>query len=210
MAERPAAPLKRDNRSQGALPQAALPAASAMNNAPATRDTTAALAAQHSRFLQFMRARIGDPATAEDILQAAYVKAIERGAQLRAKESSVAWFYRILRNAIIDHYRQQAARSRAMDTWAAEWSEAYEPKLKAEVCACILEAVSALKPEYRVAIEQVDLGEQSVEAFAQAQRTTANNASVRLHRARKAVAKQITTICGTNAIHECIDCTCKR
>jgi RNA polymerase sigma factor (sigma-70 family) len=181
-----------------------------ITQARSTRDTTAGLAERHGRFLHFLRARIGDPATAEDILQAAYVKAIERGAQLREAESSVAWFYRILRNAIADHYRQQAARSRAMDQWAAEWKEAYEPELKAEVCACIGAAVSALKPEYRAAIEQVDLGGQSVESFAKAQGTTANNASVRLHRARKAVAQQITAICGTCRIHECIDCTCKR
>jgi RNA polymerase sigma factor (sigma-70 family) len=178
--------------------------------AGSTRDTAAGLAAQHSRFLQFLRARVGDPATAEDILQTAYVKSLERGAQLREAESSVAWFYRILRNAIADHYRQQATRSRAMDQWAAEWNEAYEPELKSDVCACIQGAVSAIKPEYRAAIEQVDLGGQSVEAFAKAQRTTANNASVRLHRARKAVAKQIAAICGTCSKHECIDCTCRR
>jgi RNA polymerase sigma factor (sigma-70 family) len=177
--------------------------------ARAIRDTTAGLAEQHSRFLQFLRARVGDPATAEDILQAAYVKAIERGAQLREAESCVAWFYRILRNAIADHYREEAARSRAMNRWGADWDEAYEPELQAEVCACILEAVRALKPEYRAAIEQVDLGGQSVEAFARAQRTTANNASVRLYRARKAVAKQVTEICRTCGIPACIDCTCK-
>jgi RNA polymerase sigma factor (sigma-70 family) len=189
----------------------ALPGTFAMTApAPSTRDTAAALAEQHSRFLQFLRGRVGDPATAEDILQAAYVKAIECGAQLREAESSVAWFYRILRNAVADDYRREVARSRAMNQWAADWNEAWEPELKAEVCACILEAVRALKPEYRAAIEQVDLGEQSVESFAKAQRTTANNASVRLHRARKAVAKQITAICGTCAIHECLDCTCKR
>jgi RNA polymerase sigma factor (sigma-70 family) len=202
---------KRDNESRGAQPCAALPVTSAMTTAArSTRDTAAGLAARHSRFLQFLRARVGDPATAEDILQAAYVRAIERGAQLREAESSVAWFYRILRNAIADHYRQQAARTRAMDQWAAEWNETYEPELKSDVCACIREAVSAIKPEYRAAIEQVDLGGQSVEAFAKAQRTTANNASVRLHRARKAVAKQIAAICGTCAVHECIDCTCRR
>jgi RNA polymerase sigma factor (sigma-70 family) len=194
----------------GAKPSAALPATLAMTmTASSARDTTAGLAEQHSRFLQFLRARVGDPATAEDILQAAYVKAIERGAQLREAESSVAWFYRILRNAIADHYRRQAARSRAMNQWAAEWNEAYEPELKAEVCACILEAVRALKPEYRAAIEQVDLGGQSVESFAKAERTTANNASVRLHRARKAVAKQITEICRTCGIPACNECTCK-
>jgi RNA polymerase sigma factor (sigma-70 family) len=174
------------------------------------RDVAASLAEQHSRFLQFLRARVGDPAVAEDILQAAYVKAIERGAQLRAAESSVAWFYRILRNAIADHFRQQAARSRATSQWAVSWNETWEPELQKEVCACIGEVVRALKPEYRAAIEQVDLGGQPVESFAAAQRTTANNASVRLHRARKAVAKQLTAICGACAIHECVDCTCRR
>lgn len=179
-------------------------------NAPSTRDTAAGLAQRHGRFLQFLRNRVGDVATAEDILQAAYLKAIERGAQLRETESSVAWFYRILRNAIADHYRQQAARSRAMDQWAAEWQEGYVPETQPEICACIQEAVRGLKPEYRAAIEQVDLGGQSVESFARALGTTANNASVRLHRARKAVAKQITAICGLCCTHLCADCTCKR
>jgi len=175
---------------------------------PSTLDTVAGLASQHSRFVQFLRRRVDGPA-AEDILQTAYLKAIERGSQLRQSESSVAWFYRILRNAIADHYRRQASDTRAMDSWAAEWKEDYEPEIKSEVCACVSEAVQALKPEYRAAIEQVDLGGDSVESFAAAQHTTANNAGVRLHRARKAVAKQLTAICGTCATHHCIDCTCK-
>jgi RNA polymerase sigma factor (sigma-70 family) len=190
---------------------AALPASSTMSShAPAICDTTAALAERHGRFLQFLQNRVEDAATAEDILQAAYVKAIERGAQLREIESSVAWFYRILRNAIADHYRQLAARSRALDKWAAEWQEGYEYEVREEVCACIQEALRGLKPEYRAAIQQVDLGGDSVESFAKAQRTSTNNASVRLHRARRAVAKQLIAICGTCATHKCIDCTCRR
>ena len=180
------------------------------SHASATRDTAAALAERHSRFLQFLRNRVADAATAEDILQAAYLKAIESGSQLRETESSVAWFYRILRNAIADHYRQQAARARALDRWAAEWQESYEAEIPEEVSACIQEAVRGLKPEYRAAIERVDLGGGSVESFAKSQRTTSNNASVRLHRARRAVAKQLIAICGTCPTHKCIDCTCRR
>ncbi|MFZ0632128.1 MAG: sigma-70 family RNA polymerase sigma factor [Acidobacteriaceae bacterium] len=171
--------------------------------------TVAGLAENHSRFLQFLRRRVDDPATAEDILQSAYLRAIQHGNELRAAESSVAWFYRILRNAIADHYRQSAARSKAVDAWLREWDEGYEPALQAEVCACIGEVVRALKPQYRAAIEQVDLGGASVESFASAQNTTANNAYVRLHRARRAVAKQLTAVCGTCAKHACIDCACK-
>jgi RNA polymerase sigma factor (sigma-70 family) len=174
-----------------------------------TRATTAGLAAMHGKFLQFLRGKTGDSATAEDILQSAYLKAMEHGAELRETESSVAWFYRILRNAVADHYRRMEAQSRAMDQFAATWQEGYEPELQEETCACIQEAVRNLNPEYRAAIEQVDLAGGSVESFAGARNTTVNNAYVRLHRARKAVAKQLVAICGTCSEHKCIDCTCK-
>lgn len=173
------------------------------------QETMADLAKMHARFLQFLRGRVGDLATAEDILQAAYVKAIQHGGELRETESAVAWFYRILRNALTDYYRRNAARTKAMDEWLATWKEEYEPELVAETCACIQEVIQNLKPEYRAAIEQVDLGGESVDSFAKAQSMTPNHASVRLHRARKAVAKKLTAVCGTCAMHNCIDCTCK-
>lgn len=190
-----------------AAPEAGLDAGRAKSLAPGR--ATADLAAQHGRFLQFLRRRVEDAATAEDILQGAYVKAMERGAQLRETENSVAWFYRILRNAVTDHYRRQAVRSRALEEWAAAWQQEQVPEQAPEICACIQEAVRGLKPEYRTAIEQVDLGGASVAAFAQSERATANAASVRLHRARKAVARQLMAICGTCATHKCLDCTCK-
>jgi RNA polymerase sigma factor (sigma-70 family) len=178
-------------------------------NLTRTQDTMDDLARMHDRFLQFLRGRVSDAATAEDILQAAYVRAIQHGGELREAESSVAWFYRILRNAVTDHYRHNAARSKAMDQLVAEWKEDYEPELQAQTCACIQEVIRDLKPEYRAAIEQVDLAGESVESFARARSTTPNNASVRLHRARKAVAKKLTAVCGTCATHKCIDCSCK-
>lgn len=177
--------------------------------AKTSRRITAGLAQMHNRFLQFLRARVADPATAEDILQAAYLKAIEHGAEIRDSESAVAWFYRILRNAVADHYRRLDAHTRALDQWTAGWSEGFEPEFEAQACTCIQEVVRGLKPEYRAAIEQVDLGGQSVESFARAHSMTANNASVRLHRARKAIASRLTAVCGTCAVHQCIDCTCK-
>lgn len=164
----------------------------------------------HDRFLAFLRRQIRDPATAEDVLQTAYLKAVEHGAELREAESSVSWFYRILRNAIIDHYRRTAAHSRAMEQIVAGWKDGYEPELKAEACSCIAEVVRGLKPDYRAAIEQVDLGGMPVESFAASKNTTANNAYVRLHRARKAVAKKLIEVCGTCRTHFCIDCTCKQ
>jgi RNA polymerase sigma-70 factor (ECF subfamily) len=168
------------------------------------------IVAHQDKFLHFLRARVEDAATAEDILQSAYLKAMEHGSEIRDDESTVAWFYRILRNAITDHYRRRAARGRVHEGFAQEVPDSYEPELVQTVCACVGDVVHDLKDEYRTAIEQVDLGGKSIEDFAQTERISANNASVRLHRARKAIAKQLTTVCGACAEHKCLDCTCRR
>src|SRR3954454_4260125 len=176
---------------------------------PANHELVARFTAQRQRFLRFVASRVEDPATAEDILQAAYLKAIEQGSELRDEESAVAWFYRMLRNAVIDHYRRRAARTRAREAFVIEAEESYELEIKATVCECIGDVLGDLKPEYRIAIQQVDLEESSIERFAERENISTNNASVRLHRARKAVAKHLKTVCGACAEHKCLDCTCR-
>jgi RNA polymerase sigma-70 factor (ECF subfamily) len=168
------------------------------------------IVAHQGRFLGFLQARVEDRATAQDILQSAYLKTMEHAAEIRDNESIVAWFYRILRNAIADHYRRGAARERAYEGFANQAPSNYEPELAKTICACVEDVVLHLKDEYRTAIEQVDLGGKSVEDFAQTAQISANNASVRLHRARKAIAKQLTMVCGACAEHKCLDCTCRR
>lgn len=165
--------------------------------------------AQRSKFLSFVSSRV-DADLAEDILQSAYIKAMEHAGEIRNDESTVAWFYRILRNAITDSYRRQSAWTKAQDTFAAEAPTSYEPEMEQTVCACIGDVIQDLKGEYREAIQQVDLNGVSVQNFAASQGTTANNASVRLHRARKDLAKKLTSVCGACAEHKCLDCTCKR
>jgi len=166
--------------------------------------------AHHTKFLSFLASRVEDKTAAEDILQAAYIKAIEHGSEIRDEESTVAWFYRILRNAIADHHRKVSARTRAHETYTEDLPVSYEPEIAQTVCACIGDVIRDLKDEYREAIEQVDLGGVTVESFAQSHNTNANNASVRLHRARKAVAKKLIAVCGACAEHQCLDCTCRR
>ena len=60
------------------------------------------LVASHREFLAFLEPRLPSRALAEEILQSAFVRAMEKGGALRDEESAVAWFYRVLRNALID------------------------------------------------------------------------------------------------------------
>ena len=170
------------------------------------------LVGSHRRFLAFVERRTGDRALAEDILQDAFVRGLERGGEIRDADSAVAWFYRLLRNAVVDHFRRAGARQRTLAGLARELADAVEPppELRAELCACVGELAATLKPEYAEAIQRVEIEGMAVSAYAATAGITAGNAAVRVFRAREALRKQVRAACGTCAEHGCLDCSCGR
>lgn len=185
--------------------------------------TISGLIDQRGRFLAFVRRRVADPAVAEDILQSAYLRAIERSADLRQNDSAKAWFYRILRNAIIDHYRRRVSEVSGIDGWLVSLSaspgfltaEDGQPALatnpeveRKEVCPCIETILDHLSPSYSGLLREVELEETSLADFARRHAITATNAAVRAHRARAAFKRALERICGSCAIAACADCTC--
>ncbi|HET7295287.1 MAG TPA: sigma-70 family RNA polymerase sigma factor [Vicinamibacteria bacterium] len=177
---------------------------------PESSPVVAVLVENHRRFLAFLERRVGSRAQAEDILQAAFVRGIEKSGSIRDAESAVAWFYRLLRNAVVDHYRRSGTEARLFPAEASEESAAYEPEIRAELCACLRTLLPALKPAHAEIVERVDLNEEPVASVAAALGITPNNAAVRLHRARASLRKQLERSCGTCAIHGCLDCGCRR
>jgi RNA polymerase sigma factor (sigma-70 family) len=167
----------------------------------------------HRRFLSFLERRVNSRDVAEDILQDVFVRGIGRIESLRDRESVVAWFYRMLRNAITDHYRRRGAEERALSGFAREPREEVGPApdkaLMEAVCECVRSLVEKLKPQYGEAIRRVDLEGMSVQGFAIEAGITASNAGVRLHRAREALRRQLLLTCGTCVTHGCLNCTCE-
>jgi RNA polymerase sigma-70 factor (ECF subfamily) len=127
-----------------------------------------------------------------------------------SEESTVTWFYRVLRNAIIDHYRRGGASQRALAAFASELEAQVEPDLDTRdaVCQCVTSLAGTLKPEYAAALRRVEVDGISVREYAAEAGVTANNAGVRLFRAREALRKRVASACGTCAEHGCLDCTC--
>jgi RNA polymerase sigma factor (sigma-70 family) len=169
------------------------------------------LADNHRRFLAFLERRVGSREAAEDILQDAFVRGIGSAGSLRDRESAVAWFYRLLRNAITDHFRRRGAEARALERYAAEPADTAvgEAELTEVVCACIRSLLATLKPEYAAALQRVEMDGVAVGDFAREAGITANNASVRVHRARLALRRQVERSCGTCATHGCYQCECR-
>jgi RNA polymerase sigma factor (sigma-70 family) len=167
---------------------------------------------QRRQFLAFVQRRVPDFGLAEDILQSAYLRAFEHRDNFKPGEPAVAWFYRLLRNAVIDSYRRHASKDRALEAWARELETSLQtsPEVQEEVCACLHGILDGLKPEYSQILRAVDLGEQRVQDFAEQHSLSASNAGVRVHRARAALRKQLLRTCATCAEHGCLNCTCKK
>ena len=172
-------------------------------------DTVAVLVANHRQFLAFLANRVGGRAVAEDILQDAFVRGMAKLDTLRADESAVAWFYRLLRNAVVDHHRRRGASARKLAEFEAEL-ETLDPRgdVHGAICTCVRELAATLKPEYAEALQSVEIGGMPVKDYAAQIGVSASNAGVRVFRARKALLEQVERCCGSCAEHGCLDCTC--
>lgn len=173
-------------------------------------EIAAQLATRRRQFLSFLQSRLGDRAAAEDVLQAAYLKAAEKADNVRDDESSVAWFYRLLRNAVADVRRDVARKQRVLAEGKLASSAEEEPELKQAVCHCVSALAETLKPSQARLLRRVDLDGASVSEVAGEECITPNNAAVRLHRARAALRDKLKLVCGACARHGCLDCGCPR
>ena len=177
---------------------------------PPSAPVVAALVENRRRFLSFLEKRVGSRADAEDILQESFSRALARAGDIRDEDRAVAWFYRLLRNAVADHWRSRAARGRAVEAAAREpLPEEPDAAAEGEICRCFEALLPALKPEYGTMLREVDLsGRRPVDVAAE-QGITANAAMVKLHRARRALRVKLEQACRACADHGCLDCTCR-
>jgi len=165
------------------------------------------LVASHREFLAFVERRVGDRALAEEIVQDALVRSLDHAGEIR--DTAIGWFYRVLRNAIVDRARRAAVQRERLEALAAEVETTFEDAdLQQVVCRCVGELATTLKPEYADALQRIDVDGMPVKTYAEQAGISASNAGVRVFRAREALRKQVARACGTCATHGCTDCTC--
>ena len=108
----------------------------------------------------FIRSRVEDGQTAEDLLQETFLRIHQRIETLGDEERLASWVFQIARNLIVDHYR---TRGRIKSSPEADSETASEPSSSEtvnenEVVAGWLPAVIAGLPEaYRDAVRMYEL-----------------------------------------------------
>ena len=169
---------------------------------------------QRAAFKAFLVARVGNAAEAEDILQNGLLKALRSADTIADADKSVAWFYQLLRNAVIDHYRSRGAAKRRDDDIGTmlnalgEDIAAAPPGWEAQLCGCLASVVDSLKPRYAELLRRVELDGEPVQSAAKALGISPGNASVTLHRARHELREKLRAFCGACADGACLDCHC--
>lgn len=171
------------------------------------------LLAQHREFLGFVQQRVTDRALAEDIVQDAFVRLLEKGHELREDESARAWFYRVLRNTITDRHRRTSTHDKKLAEFATALAEREGEAAEAldrVACACIAGLLDNLPADQAHALQRIELQGARVVDFAAEAGISESNAGVRVFRARRALRAEVTRACGTCAEHGCLDCSCGR
>ncbi len=163
-------------------------------------------------FSRYLMRRIGDHSAVEDVLQNFCVRVIRSQTELRNEKAVMGWLYKVLRSALIDHYRSAASRTRMEASYLLEKATLDEDYVQMETdengCKCIETMLPTLRPDYEQVLRRVDLSSESRENVAIDLGISSTNTRVRLHRARDALSKAMIAYCGPCCEVSTDDCTC--
>jgi RNA polymerase sigma-70 factor (ECF subfamily) len=104
----------------------------------------------------FLRRRVRDDATADDLTQETLLKVFRSRAALRDGQRLEAWLYRIARTTLIDYYRRQRPAEPLPPTLSAEPVDAVD-ELRAAVMASTREFLEQLPEAYREPVRLAEL-----------------------------------------------------
>ena len=169
-----------------------------MSVSPALLDQT--LAVQGEALVAYVRQRLG-PEAAEDVVQDALLRVVERAPELDDEADLTRWLWRVVRNATVDAHRRAEASERREEAWAAEQPDAeMPPGEEAVLCACYRPLLDDLDRAHADVL-RAELGGEASAALADRLGVTAGAL-----RARAALGERLADVC--RACAGCLDCSC--
>lgn len=171
----------------------------------ATATVRQLIGVHRERLVALVRSRAGGRVDAEEVVQQALERALERAHQLREPGRAEAWLGRVVRNVLLDELRKRRAPVLAVDELELS---AIDDEGTID-CWCVLVQAEQLKPEYAEIIRRVIIDGIPVTKVAPELGLTPNNAMVRLHRARTALKTRLKDHCGTTTARSCSECGCE-
>lgn len=164
------------------------------------------LAAERPRQIRFLRSRLPSLEDAEDAWQDASIKFLQNAEALVVAERPEAWMGVSLRRLVVDRYRRAAVRRRMLEALAAQPAPGEGDDEDGPLAVrgrCLRAALRQLKAPYQEILTQAYLEERPLAEVADRLGLTANNAAVRLHRARAALRQAMAGRCQACPLADC-------
>ena len=145
------------------------------------------------RLRRFIRARVQDSHTAEDLVQDVILKA-QLNLQSAPMQKLSAWMFQIARNVVIDHYRSRKVRKTVSLDEETAFAES-EAAIVTELSGCIRPMLARLPDDYRQAVEKTDLGELTQAELAGQLGLSLPGVKSRVQRGREHLRKLLISCC---------------
>lgn len=173
-------------------------------------DMVRALVESYGGFSAFLEQQVGSRAVSVEILQDAFVRGMHKMDSVHANESTVDWFYRLLRSAVIDQPRHSGSFDHQLTAFRIEieQSPSASGALQRAIHACLGRLAATLDANQAAVISSVELEGDGIGTFAERAGIAASVAEARLASARSALRRQVVSACGTCTVHGCWNCTC--
>ena len=143
--------------------------------------------------LGYIKARVNDAATAEDLLQDVFVKVHLKATSLNDGTKLTSWVYQITRNTIIDYYRKKKNVPLPENFEQSTPEEIDTPPR--DFSCCLKSFIQQLPDKYRDALEKTSLGGQSQKDYAKELNLSYSAAKSRIQRARQKLKDLFVECC---------------
>jgi RNA polymerase sigma-70 factor (ECF subfamily) len=151
----------------------------------------------HTPLYQFIRRRVTDDATAEDLLQDVFLKIHQYGSTLKDARRLESWIYQITRNLIIDSYRSHRQPMTSLDTEEALDlpDELPDDDIVSELLPCIRAMVLSLPDQDRQALILTEYQGLTQKEFGARLGLSFSGAKSRVQRAREKLKQELLACC---------------
>ncbi len=146
------------------------------------------------RLKAFIRSRVEDDATAEDLLQETFIRVHRHLCCQPDWDKPAGWFYQIARNLIIDHYRRRRELAELSDTLPAE-PGLPEDDPEVELALSLKDMIDELPEPYRQALLLTEYQGLSQKQLAERQGLSLSGAKSRVQRARDKLRDLLLQCC---------------
>ena len=148
----------------------------------------------YDQLLRFIRRRVSDKATAEDLLQNVFLKMLTNIESLKDSTKIKSWLFQITRNTIVDHFRKTQKQG-DIASLPSEENEEISDDVMEEVESWVAPFINRLPEKYREALILSEIKGMSQKEMALYLGISYSAAKTRVHRGRLLLKQKLTECC---------------